>query len=197
MKKLIIIVLSLFIFQNAYAGDLNFENTAEGITNALTKSKTKQTIKTRGFKGLSDTKTRGIKIVGKEQGIIIEKKITLSENQPIQGVNLKIEFDVNSYTIQPDSFSLLYELGIALNGEKLKGKNLVIKGHTDSDGDDAYNLKLSLNRALAVKSYLTSNFSITPSQLVVFGYGEGIPLVPNDTLENKQINRRVEIATAQ
>jgi outer membrane protein OmpA-like peptidoglycan-associated protein len=194
MKKFIILLLSLFVFQNAYAGDLNFETTAEGITKALTKPKTEQTIKTRGLKEFSDTKTRSIKVVGKEQGKIVEKTITVSENQPIQGVNLKIEFDVNSYTVRSDSLSLLDELGKALTGDKLKEKHLVIKGHTDSDGDNPYNLKLSLNRALAVKSYLTSNFSISSTQLKVFGYGEGVPLVPNTNKINKQINRRVEIS---
>jgi len=89
----------------------------------------------------------------------------------------------------------LNELGQALTSEKLKGIPVSINGHTDSDGKDAYNLKLSLNRAFAVKSYLTSNYSISPSLLKVVGYGEGLPLVPNNSQANKQINRRVEIVT--
>ena len=82
-----------------------------------------------------------------------------------------------------------------MTSEKLKEKDIIVKGHTDSDGEEAYNLKLSLNRALAVKLYLTSNFFISSSQLKVAGYGEATPLVPNNTKKNKQVNRRVEIAT--
>ena len=195
MKYLIIIVLLGFLPSAAYAGDINFQSTAEGITSALTTTVKNQTIKTRGLKGASVTKTRRITVIGEEQGQVFEKSIVVSENQPVQRVNLKIEFDVNSFNIRPVSFSLLHELGTALNGEKLKKQILVIKGHTDSDGDATYNLNLSLNRALSVKSYLMSNFSIPSSRLKVFGYGETVPLVPNNALENKQINRRVEIAT--
>ena len=196
MKKLVIIMLfSLFIIQQSPAGDLNFETTAEGITNALTKPKAEQTIKTRSLKGFTETKTRFIKVVKKEQGKIIKKTLTIPEKQASQGVNLKIEFDVNSYSIRPESFKLLNELGKALTSEKLKEKDIIVKGHTDSDGEEAYNLKLSLNRALAVKLYLTSNFFISSSQLKVAGYGEATPLVPNNTKKNKQVNRRVEIAT--
>jgi len=196
MKKICIVLFSLLICSQIQAGDLNFESTADGITKALTKPKTEQKIKTRSLKGFNAVKTRSIKVVGREQGKIVEKTITVTGNQPVQGVNLKIEFDVNSYTIRPDSFSLLDELGLALTGEQLKGKPVIIKGHTDSDGDEVYNLELSLNRGLAVKSYLITNFPISPSHLRVVGYGEALPLVSNNSESNKQINRRVEIETS-
>ena len=64
---------------------------------------------------------------------------------------------------------------------------------TDSDGSDAYNLKLSLNRALSVKDYLVGNFSIKRDRLKVVGYGEAVPLAPNTSALNKQMNRRVEV----
>ena len=198
MKKLVIIMLfSLFIIQQPPAGDLNFETTAEGITNALTKPKAEQTIKTRSLKGFTETKTRFIKVVKKEQGKIIKKTLTIPEKQASQGVNLKIEFDVDSYRIRPESSKLLNELGKALTSEKLKEKTVIVKGHTDCDGDDAYNLKLSLNRANTVRQYLTVNFPITASRLKVVGYGEAMPLVPNSDETNKQINRRVEIEAVE
>jgi OOP family OmpA-OmpF porin len=71
---------------------------------------------------------------------------------------------------------------------------VILRGHTDSDGDIAYNMDLSLKRAFAVKDYLTANFHISPSLLKVEGCGEGLPLVPNTSERNKQVNRRVEIA---
>jgi outer membrane protein OmpA-like peptidoglycan-associated protein len=196
MKKFIIIILfSLFIIQQSYSGELNFETTAEGITNALTNPKTEHKIKTRSIKGTSAIKTRSIRIVSREQGKIVEKTISIPESQVSQGVNLKIEFDFDSYNIRPESFGLLNELGKALTSEKLKEEPIVIKGHTDSEGYDAYNLELSLNRGLAVKSYLISSFPTSPSLLKVVGYGEAMPLVPNNNESNKQINRRVEINT--
>ena len=193
MNKFIILFFSLFILHPAHAEDFKFETTSEGITKALIKQKAERKIKTRGIKGTNAVKTRSIRVVGKEQGKLVEKTMTVPENQPIPGVYLKIEFDYDSYGIRPESFQLLNELGKALTSEQLKGHPIIIKGHTDSDGEDAYNLKLSLNRAFAVKSYLTSNFSISSSLLKVVGYGEGLPLLPNDSQENKQINRRVEI----
>jgi len=57
---------------------------------------------------------------------------------------------------------------------------------------------LSLNRAGAVKQYLIDHYTISPDQLKVVGYGESMPLKPNTSKENKQLNRRVEIvATAK
>lgn len=196
MKKIAVFFACLFLsFTHAYPGDLNFETTAEGITDALVKPKVEKKVKIRGIRQANIIKTRSIKVIEKEQGKTVEKTITVSEDQPIRGVNLKIEFDVDSCSIRLESFELLNELGKALTSDQLKGKPMFIKGHTDSDGNDIYNLELSLNRGLAVKAYLASNFSIPPSLLKVIGYGEAMPLVPNNNAANKQINRRVEITT--
>ena len=155
--------------------------------------RTTRKVKIRGIRRSSIPKTRGIKVVKKEQGKTVEKTITVSEDQPVCSVNLRIEFDVDSCRLRPESFKLLNELGKALSGEALKERPVIIKGHTDSDGDDIYNLELSLERGLAVKSYITANFDISHSLLKVVGYGEHLPIVPNDSAANKQINRRVEI----
>jgi OmpA-OmpF porin, OOP family len=56
-----------------------------------------------------------------------------------------------------------------------------------------YNLRLSLNRAMAVKQYLANNHIILPFRLKVTGYGEGLPLVTNTSAASKQLNRWVEI----
>lgn len=197
MYKIFIALFVLFTVEHAYAEDLKFETTAEGIIDALTIPKAEQTIKTRSLKGLGDPKTRGLKIVEEEQGQIVEKTVMVSGNQPTRGVNLKIEFDVDSFSIRPGSFKLLNELGKALTSEKLNEKDVIVKGHTDSDGEDAYNLGLSLNRANAVRQYLTLNFSISATRLKVVGYGEAMPLVSNTSETNKQINRRVEIEAAE
>ena len=66
-----------------------------------------------------------------------------------------------------------------------------IQGHTDSDGDDAYNMKLSEARADAVKAMLV-DLGIDASKLSAKGYGESKPLSDNSTAEGKANNRRVE-----
>ena len=198
MKSAALIVLVLiFLACPAAAGEHGFETTAEGIEEALTRPAPAKKALTRGFRtrGFQPVKTRGITVVQEEGGKAVEKKIFVSEGKAVKGVNLKIEFDLNSYTIRRESFSLLDELGKALTGDKLKGTKILIKGHTDSDGSDGYNLSLSLNRGLSVKQYLISNFSIAPARLRVVGYGESMPLVPNTSGANKQLNRRVEIET--
>jgi outer membrane protein OmpA-like peptidoglycan-associated protein len=194
MKKVIFISVILILFMTHYAfaqeeGGLNFQTSEQGIIKSLTAEHPK--IKTRG---LGETKTRAIKIIGRENNQNVQQEITVSDDTPAQSVNLKIEFDVNSHKIRPDSHDLLDKLGKALTSEKLKEKAILIKGHTDSDGNDDYNLNLSLNRAQAVKSYLVGRFSIPESMLKVYGYGKTMPLVPDNNPANKQINRRVEIA---
>jgi outer membrane protein OmpA-like peptidoglycan-associated protein len=66
-----------------------------------------------------------------------------------------------------------------------------ISGHTDSDGSDVYNLKLSQDRASAIKDYLVSK-GIVDIRIIAVGYGETMPVMPNDTPEGKEQNRRVE-----
>lgn len=197
MKKLFLLFLVILLssFSSSHAGDINFETTKEGIINALTRPEVEEKTMTRGVSGSGKAKTRGLKIIQKKDGRIVRKTIMVSEKKPHRTVNLKIEFDFDSYDIRPQSFPLLVELGKALTNEKLKGKDIIIKGHTDSTGTEPYNLKLSLNRALAVKLYLTENFPIPSSRLKVIGYGESMPLVLNSSEANRQINRRVEIAT--
>ncbi len=70
--------------------------------------------------------------------------------------------------------------------------NITIIGHTDSDGNETENQKLSEKRAEAVALYFITNYEISKSRLKTKGYGETLPIVDNDSEENKQQNRRVE-----
>jgi outer membrane protein OmpA-like peptidoglycan-associated protein len=108
-------------------------------------------------------------------------------------LNLAVEFDVDSYALRQSSVDLLAELGKALSDPRLAGMDFYVNGHTDSDGSDNYNLKLSYDRAESVKRYLVGNFGISSDRLLVRGYGEGMPVAANTSAANKQLNRRVEI----
>ncbi len=70
--------------------------------------------------------------------------------------------------------------------------NLRISGHTDSAGKEEANLKLSQDRADAIKKYLSDEFRIDPTRIEAIGYGSSRPIVEEITLKDKQLNRRVE-----
>lgn len=67
-----------------------------------------------------------------------------------------------------------------------------IEGHTDAKGAEGYNQKLSSKRAGAVEKYLVSN-GIEASKISKKGFGESMPVVPNDTDFNRAKNRRAEL----
>ncbi len=137
---------------------------------------------------------RGDKLIGDTQarGFIAESDEETTRPSDC-AANLKIEFDYNSYAIRTESYQLLDKLGRALNSDTLQGKQVLINGHTDADGSEAYNLELSVDRAAAMKRYLTNHHQIDYDTLEVVGYGEGMPLVDNSSRANKQLNRRVEV----
>lgn len=68
-----------------------------------------------------------------------------------------------------------------------------VRGHTDDVGDEAFNLALSGRRATAVRDHLVGVSGIPPERFVVRALGESEPLVPNDSEEHRQQNRRVEV----
>lgn len=70
--------------------------------------------------------------------------------------------------------------------------NLRISGHTDSAGKEEANLKLSQDRADAIKQYLIKEFNIASSRVEAIGYGSSKPIVKELTNKDRQLNRRVE-----
>ena len=69
---------------------------------------------------------------------------------------------------------------------------VVVEGHTDSVGTDAYNMKLSERRANTVREELIEH-GVAPSRITTIGYGETRPIASNDTAEGRAQNRRVVI----
>ena len=105
------------------------------------------------------------------------------------GVIEGIYFDTAKATIKPASRRKLDEVvDVLKNYPKLR---LEISGHTDDRGDDASNLQLSLDRADAVKKYLT-DAGIEGSRIQTRGAGEAEPIESNDTKKGRAKNRRIE-----
>ncbi len=101
-----------------------------------------------------------------------------------------IYFDFDKATLRPESIEELERVVKFL--QENPSLRIEISGHTDSDGSEAYNLRLSQARAQAVVDYLISR-GISSRRLTAKGYGESRPIAPNDTPENKQKNRRTEL----
>jgi outer membrane protein OmpA-like peptidoglycan-associated protein len=70
-----------------------------------------------------------------------------------------------------------------------------IEGHTDNAGDDDKNMKLSEDRAAAVKTYLVSK-GVSEDRITSEGFGETMPIADNNTAAGKTKNRRVELKVA-
>jgi OmpA-OmpF porin, OOP family len=99
-------------------------------------------------------------------------------------------FDFDKSVVKPAGKAKLDDLV-----SKVKGINLeviIAVGHTDSIGSDAYNQKLSVRRAEAVKAYLVSK-GIEKNRIYTEGKGEKQPVADNKTKEGRAKNRRVEI----
>ena len=102
----------------------------------------------------------------------------------------KIYFDYNKATIKAVSFSLLDEIAAVIRANP-QIKRIRIEGHTDSDGSDVYNLKLSQSRAESVRASLIER-GVEDGRLLAVGFGEQQPVAPNTTEDDKARNRRVE-----
>ena len=100
-----------------------------------------------------------------------------------------INFQTGSDQLTPSARAILDTIATGLRGQP--GMMVEISGHTDAQGAQDYNLKLSQNRARSVKSYLMGK-SIGPGRMTTAGYGEFNPVAGNDTESGRAKNRRVE-----
>jgi len=101
-----------------------------------------------------------------------------------------IFFEFAQSSLLPDSYSELQRLlDFLIKNETVK---IEISGHTDDQGSESYNQKLSMERAWAVYRYLIDN-GIDSNRLSYKGYGKWRPVASNDTEENRARNRRTEI----
>ena len=106
-------------------------------------------------------------------------------------VDVQILFDFDSDRIKPGSLVQLREIAASLKNPALRRAQILIAGHTDSVGQEPYNLNLSIRRATAVRRALADQFGIDGARTRIKGYGEGRPVATNETPDGQAKNRRV------
>jgi OmpA-OmpF porin, OOP family len=112
--------------------------------------------------------------------------------EPAVGTRVRldnVQFDFDKATLKPGYEKELDKLVDLMTDFPFL--RVEIEGHTDDEGSDAYNLKLSDDRAKAVVDYLLKK-KVEKERVTWKGYGENKPLQPNDSEANRAINRRVE-----
>jgi outer membrane protein OmpA-like peptidoglycan-associated protein len=112
--------------------------------------------------------------------VVTDKEIKITQ---------QIHFEFDKDIIRKESFPILDAVVDVL--QKNTEMQIEIQGHTDNKGAAPYNLKLSDRRAASVRRYLVSH-GVGESRLVSHGYGLSRPLVPNNTEQNRALNRRVQ-----
>jgi len=143
---------------------------------------------------LRDTKSLLEERLSKEIG---EKqiKVRMEDKGLVITFLAEVLFDSGKAKLREESFEIIDKVVRVLN-EEVPGLNIGIEGHTDNvpikySGWKS-NWELSSHRALSVLYYLEDK-GIDSTRLSASGFGEHRPVVPNDTPENRQLNRRVEI----
>jgi len=101
-----------------------------------------------------------------------------------------ILFDVNRATLKPGAEANNQRIAAVL--KQYPDKQISVEGHTDATGSDAYNLKLSEDRAASVRAALVAG-GVDPASITSKGLGEAQPVATNDTPAGRQQNRRVEV----
>jgi outer membrane protein OmpA-like peptidoglycan-associated protein len=109
-----------------------------------------------------------------------------------KSVDLVIQFDLDSAKLKNESRPLLDDLVAAMKNERLANIKFKVEGHTDKQGSEEHNMKLSQNRAESVISYLTSN-GVESDRLTGEGKGFSELLLPEKPKASE--NRRVRITT--
>jgi len=134
------------------------------------------------------------------------KNLNLNENVTVVNDGTSVIIRMNSLILFDSGDAEIKENGKKILKDLSKflietGKQIEIQGHTDNVPINSYlfpsNWELSTKRATNVVLYLTKNCGMDPTKLKPSGRGEYYPIVPNDTEENRQKNRRIDIIIEQ
>ncbi|MEO5969396.1 MAG: OmpA family protein [Bdellovibrionia bacterium] len=126
------------------------------------------------------------------QGVFTKNEAEVYKQDGVLKIRLRgLEFPTSQAALRGSSFPLLAKVQKVIQGF---GKStIVVEGYTDSLGDKKSNIKLSLDRALAVREYLISNVNIKAADIKAVGYGYQKPLASDKTIAGRAQNRRVDI----
>lgn len=116
--------------------------------------------------------------------------VTRDGDNIILNMPSNITFDTDSFALKGQFQNTLDSVVLVL--DEYQSTMITVTGHTDSTGSEAYNQKLSQQRALAVASYLSSK-GVAEQRLAASGYGEAFPIASNNTPTGRAQNRRVEV----
>ncbi len=122
----------------------------------------------------------------KIQNFVLKPVPRVGERVVLRGIT----FDFNSAVIRPVSYPVLDDAARVFKAKPTM--RVEIGGHTDSVGSDSYNMKLSNQRASAVREYFIRYHNIEPGRLIAVGYGETQPIADNRTRSGRDDNRRIE-----
>lgn len=102
-----------------------------------------------------------------------------------------LNFQPGRAIIMPEYFSLLTKVQDALR--EFPDSHVELQGHTDSKGVPSKNLRLSEERAAAVREYIIANMGIDRQQISAVGYGDTRPVASNNSVEGRALNRRIDV----
>ncbi len=123
--------------------------------------------------------------------ILTDLNATQSEQGLVVPLPEQVLFDFNKADVRPDASTTLDKVAEVVGF--YAGAQVEIQGHTDDVGTDQFNQGLSERRANAVREHLIIVNGIAAETLVVKAFGESRPIAPNDSEQNRQRNRRVEV----
>jgi outer membrane protein OmpA-like peptidoglycan-associated protein len=112
-------------------------------------------------------------------------------------LDLQIQFSSDSSNLDDRAKRNIDEFARALDDPKLEGVRFKVAGHTDDTGSALHNLRLSRERADAVRSYLIERGGIDSARLEIEAHGENNPLIGGQDDYARQMNRRVEFTPAR
>jgi outer membrane protein OmpA-like peptidoglycan-associated protein len=164
-----------FRFENVPPGPVTISAEAAGYLRAVTEVE----VKPRGEVSVQIAVT---KRPTRANVVVTDKELKLKK---------EVHFQHDSSQILPDSMGIIEEAADALRSHA-EIANVEVQGHTDDSGTPEYNLRLSGERANAVREALILN-GVEPNRLTARGYGQEKPLVPNTNDANRAKNRRVQL----
>lgn len=104
----------------------------------------------------------------------------------------QVRFGLNQTDLSPEAKAALDAFADLISSEE-KSVYIEIQGHTDSQGNESYNLGLGQRRAESVRRYLNSAHGFPLHRMSVISYGQREPIATNDTAEGRAQNRRVAL----